>query len=32
MNASVPQRIIDAAMEEDQTRAMAEFCAHFMNV
>ena len=29
MNASVPQSIIDAAMEEDQPRAMAEWFAQF---
>jgi hypothetical protein len=29
MNASVPQSVIDAAMEEDQPRAMAEWSAQF---
>jgi hypothetical protein len=29
MNASVPPSVIDAAMEEDQPRAMAEWCAQF---
>ena len=29
INASVPQSVIDAAMEEDQPRAMAEWSAQF---